>query len=391
MLINAITTFCVRSYITAIGTANPDFCFKQEKIAEFMIRNIPEHPAWRRKFMALYKASGIDTRYTVIPDFGTTPENYRFFPPTANLEPFPDVRKRMILYEKEASVLGARAAVICLKKGHVYAEEITHLITVSCTGMYAPGMDIELVEQLNLNHSVNRTCINFMGCYAAFNAIKAADAFCKADPANKVLIVGVELCTLHYQKNTDWDYILSNALFGDGAAAVLVEGVKGPTCSLSLDLFKSFLVPQGKKDMAWHISNFGFEMSLSSYIPDLIRSGIKDFCAELSDDLDAAIDYYAIHPGGKGILEAVESSLNIEREKNRWAWGVLKDHGNMSSVTVLYVLQKLMESITDSRREGRILTMAFGPGLTVETGVLTAHVQNVAAEVPASNFNSENA
>lgn len=341
-----------------------------------MIRSLKDDAARIRRLNVLYKASGIKTRYSVIPDYGTTPEFYAFYPKSGDLDPFPDIKSRMLLYQKEALPIAIRAAMACLEKANVFPSEITHIITVSCTGMYAPGLDIELVEELGLSPSVQRTCINYMGCYAAFNALKVADAFSKADPSHKILIVGVELCTIHYQKNIQWDHVLSNALFGDGAAAVLVEGNPGPNCSLTMDRFKCFLVPDGKKDMAWNISNFGFEMTLSSYLPKLIRSGIRELCAEIIDEDFSEVDYFAIHPGGKGIIEAVEAALNINRQRCKWSWEVLEKHGNMSSVSVLYVLERIMDEISLTRKEGKVLAMAFGPGLTVETGTLSAVVRD---------------
>src|SRR5699024_10541350 len=147
---------------------------------------------------------------------------------------------------------------------------ITHLITVSCTGMYAPGLDIEIVQEARLSPSVKRTAINFMGCYAAFNAIKVGDAICKAEAEARVLIVCVELCSIHFQKKKDDDNILSNALFGDGAAAIVLQSTPPQAASLALERFHCDLSFEGKQEMAWHIGDHGFEMRLSAYVPDMI-------------------------------------------------------------------------------------------------------------------------
>jgi alpha-pyrone synthase len=243
--------------------------------------------------------------------------------------------------------------------------------------MYAPGLDIELVQALGLNRSVQRTCINFMGCYAAMNALKLADAFCQADAGARVLIVCAELCTLHFQKSASKDDLVSNALFGDGAAAVLVQAqpaTSGP--SLALEAFHCGLQPEGAPDMAWHINDFGFEMTLSSYVPSLIQQGIRQLTDELLARLPvelADIQHFAIHPGGRKILETIETELDLTRYDNRFAYGVLRDYGNMSSATVLFVLRDLLRTLTPAQAGDAVLSFAFGPGLTLEALLLKVH------------------
>src|SRR5690606_14820474 len=179
-------------------------------------------------------------------------------------EPFPTVQKRMEVYRKHALDLSEEAVRNCLDQvSDTSLQSLTHLITVSCTGMYAPGLDIELVERLGLASTVQRTAVNFMGCYAAFNAIKLADAICRSSPDAKVLLVCTEICTIHFQKYTDPDHLVSNALFGDGAAAVIMQGQPQDGVNLELDSFHCELAPAGKQEMAWHIGDTGFEMTLS--------------------------------------------------------------------------------------------------------------------------------
>lgn len=326
----------------------------------------------------LYRASGIGYRQSVIPDFGNQNGDFTFFPNTPDLEPFPTVGERMRLYEKEALPLAINAVKNCLSTlEKIQPSEITHLITVSCSGMYAPGLDIELIEHLSLNKNVQRTCINFMGCYAAFNGLKIADAICRSNENAKVLMVCVELCTIHYQKAKDWDQVLSNALFSDGAAAVLIDSKKPDSGkSISLENFHCDLASDGKGDMAWHITDMGFEMTLSSYVPDLIKSGIGTLTTNLLNKLELEleeIDFYAIHPGGKKILEVIEWVLNIEKTKNKYAHKVLRDYGNMSSPTVLFVLKEIMQELKDDDDQKNILSFAFGPGLTLESMMLKIH------------------
>lgn len=367
----------MKSYITSIGTAVPKFKNKQSTIAEFMSEAAGMNEEEKNKLSLLYRASGISYRQSVIPDFGKRNGEYTFFPNTPDLEPFPTVGERMKLYEKEALPLALQAVEDCFAQTKINPSEITHLVTVSCSGMYAPGLDIELIEKLSLSRNVQRTCINFMGCYAAFNGLKAADAICRSTKNAKVLLVCVELCTIHYQKTKDWDQILSNALFSDGAAAVLIDSEKPETgTALSMENFHCDLAPEGKGDMAWHISDTGFEMTLSSYVPDLIKSGIGKLTIDLLSKLDLTadeIDFYAIHPGGKKILEAIEWVLKIEKDKNRFAHHILREYGNMSSPTVLFVLKEILKDLSDSDDQKNILSFAFGPGLTLESMMLKIH------------------
>jgi alpha-pyrone synthase len=377
----------MRSYLKSIGTAVPQFKNVQQDIAHFMAEAAGMTQEEKNVMTTLYRASGIGNRHSVIPDFGRKNGDYTFFPNTPNLEPFPTVRDRMQLYEREALPLALKAVGNCFEALENFKpKSITHLITVSCSGMYAPGLDIELVEKLSLNRSVQRTSINFMGCYAAFNGLKIADAICKSNSEAKVLLICVELCTIHYQKSKEWDQVLSNALFSDGAAAVLIDNEKPVSGkALMLDAFHCDLAPEGKNDMAWHIGDFGFEMILSSYIPNLIKNGIAKLTSDLLKNLELEsdeIDFYAIHPGGKKILEAIEAELKIEKFKNRYAHQVLREYGNMSSPTVLFVLKEIMKEVKNSDHEKNILSFAFGPGLTMESMLLKVYSKNV----PATNL-----
>lgn len=367
----------MNSYICAIGTANPALALPQMQIAAFMADALGCDEAETRRLEALYRASGIRQRYTVLEDYSRQPGAFTFFPNTADLEPFPTVKPRMAQYKQHALGLSVAAIQDCL--GQVPAlplSAITHLITVSCTGMYAPGLDIEILEELQLSTSIQRTAINFMGCYAAFNGLKAADAFCKADPGARVLVVCTEICTIHFQKSRQQDHLVSNALFGDGAAAVLLQAQATSNTCLRLDSFHCDLVTNGKKEMAWHISDFGFEMTLSSYVPDMIRQGIRQLTQNLLHQLSLAlpdIRFFAIHPGGRKILECIERELGLSKQDNRFAYQVLQQFGNMSSATVLFVLKALLSAVGPEQDGEPVLSFAFGPGLTLESMLLKVH------------------
>lgn len=361
------------AYIISFGTAVPSYRFDQQKIADFMSAALQLDADGRRRLNALYRSTKIKSRYSVLGDYGKQSGDFTFYPNTQNLEPFPTVGKRMELYRNNAVTLAEKALRDCLDKTDIDPASITHLVTVSCTGMYAPGPDIELVTRLGLQSSVHRLAVNFMGCYGAFNGLKAAAAFVEADPEAKVLVVCVELCTIHFQKKNEEDHLLANALFADGAAAVLLTGKEArPTGSLEVVDFACELIPEGKEDMGWHISDFGFEMKLTSQVPELLRTGFPELVNRLiskNQEEQERLSYYAIHPGGRRILEVVEEALAIDKSSNETAYEVLRDYGNMSSATILFILKKLWEK--EGKESGELLlAAAFGPGLTAETALL---------------------
>lgn len=326
----------------------------------------------KRKLRFLYRQGGIDTRYSSVPDYSLPTHQWQFYPSSENLEPFPGLEERMQWYQRYAAPLSMEAIRNC--RSDFTGNTITHLITVSCTGMSAPGLDLELLELMDLPATTFRTSINFMGCYAAIHALKIADAFCKADENANVLIVCTELCTLHFQKEYTVDNITSSMLFGDGAAAVLVTAREDQP-GLGIDHFYSSVSSKGKQDMAWRLSSSGFLMTLSGYIAGLIE---EDFDGLVSNSLAAAnldkeeINHWCIHPGGRKILEVIHRSLGFTNGQLQPCYDVLKEYGNMSSPTVLFVLEKIMHSLPALPAGQKIFGAAFGPGLTMETFILSA-------------------
>lgn len=360
------------AYITSFGTALPSHRFDQVQIAGFMADALRMSADNRRRLNALYRSTKISSRYSVLPDYGKKNGDFSFYPNTPDLEPFPGVGQRMALYKLSAPELASEAILDCLKDAEVDLSSITHLITVSCTGMYAPGLDIELITRLGLPPSLRRVAVNFMGCYGAFNGLKTAAAFVKADPTAKVVMVSVELCTIHFQKKDEEDHLLANALFADGAAAVLIEGTKGKFGGLELVDFDCALSPDGKEDMAWNIGDFGFEMKLTPRVPELIKKGFPDLVDRLLQKNDAVrgdVSHYAIHPGGRRILEVVENVLDLPSSINKIAYEVLARHGNMSSATILFILKTIWEQ-RGVHNEALVVAAAFGPGLTTEMALL---------------------
>lgn len=358
------------SYLTSIGIAVPENRFEQSEIGRFMARAMQLDYANNRKLNAIFQSSGISHRYSILTDYGKE-RDFSFYPNTENFEPFPATSQRLNEYQKHASGLCIAAIEKCIERQPGFdIQAITHLVVVSCTGMYAPGLDIDLVERLRLRKDVQRLNINFMGCYAAFNAIKVGDAFCKADPNARVLIVCVELCSIHFQKQATEDNMLANALFGDGAAAILMAANPVAGANLVPEAFHNSLSFSKDPQMAWRVGDRGFEMKLTSYVPEIIQTGIKKLTDEMLAKIKknfSAIKYFAVHPGGKKILEVIEKELGLSKNDNRHAYSVLNTYGNMSSPTVVFVLYNMLQELTSHEDGESVLSFAFGPGLTLES------------------------
>lgn len=362
--------------ITAIGTANPPYKRAQLETASIISAALNLNPAEKRLLRSVYRATGIEFRHSVLPDYCKNLGEFEFFPndPASS---FPATSARMQIYKQNALQLCLSAIENCLANLDGFdVSEITHVITVSCTGMYAPGIDIEIVQKLNLNSSTKRTAINFMGCYGAFNAIKVAEAICSAEPEAKVLVVSVELCTIHFQKSMSLDNMISNAIFADGAAALLIQANPKQKKFFTLNGFYCDLLPQSSNEMAWEIADNGFDIILSSYVPEVIQSGIARFTNNLLSEYElnlSNIDLFAIHPGGLKILQACEAALNITAEHNKYSYQVLRYFGNMSSATVIFVLKAIWDAMSLKEHNKNIFSCAFGPGLTLESMLLRAH------------------
>ena len=357
------------SKIVSIGTAVPAYCHQQMDILPFMQNMYAANEAEKRKLKFMYLQSGINQRYSVIPDYSKSIHEWKFYPQTENLEPFPSLEQRMAVYNKQAPLLSVDAIRDCLNHLH-HPKNINHLITVSCTGMSAPGLDLQIMELMDFEKTIFRTSVNFMGCYAAIHALKIADAICYQDKNAQVLIVCTELCTLHLQKEATMDNMASSLLFGDGAAAVLIMHNEAECEGLMIDNFYSEINPKGKRDMAWELSSSGFLMTLSGYVPELIE---EDFAAITQRALAKEqttikdVSHWCIHPGGKKIVQAIHKSLGFTNGQLQCSYDVLKEFGNLSSASILFVLKKMMQQ----RPVEKLFGAAFGPGLTIET--FTAH------------------
>lgn len=364
------------SYILHIETGVPKFVYSQDFARERM-KSWTQSPRDRRIIHHVYRQSGIATRYSVCDDFANS-EGAQLFPSgEAGQLGNPGTQARNDVFIRESRKLGVRVTAQALTAcPEIPKKEITHVITASCTGFGNPGLDYHLVTDLGLNPSVQRYHLGFMGCYAAFPALRMAQQFCGADPRAVILVLCLELCSLHLQVNGDDDSVLANALFSDGAACAVVHArpdLAGRS-AYRLDRFSSALTGDGEKAMAWSVGDHGFHIVLSSYVPDILGAHI----AELVEPVlaDAGMDrreiaFWAVHPGGKAILDKVEKALALPADALAVSRTVLRQYGNMSSATLLFVLKEFL-SRSGRRTEAPTFAMAFGPGLTIELGLLHA-------------------
>ena len=367
--------------ILGIGTSVPPTSYTQQFAVDFLTRLSVFSDKERRFLRRLYQSTAIDRRHTVIDDYGKDPSAYTFYAKNDQLLPEPGLEARNDVFIRESNRLSEQAARSLFSTLPLFdPHAITDLITVTCTGFSAPGFDLHLVKALGLRRDIRRSHIAFMGCYAGFPAMRLARDICVANPGAHVLIVAVELCTLHFQLKSQLDFMIANALFADGAAAALVgpasagehahsEGAaSGKGAKLLLDGFSSRIIPESEEAMAWKIGAHAFDMRLSAYVPRLIELNIRSIVEDLqrsAGDPFGGIDIWAIHPGGRAILDRSAAALEIPESSLVHSYEVLREFGNMSSATIFFVLRRILE---DSKT-GTVFATAFGPGLTVESGL----------------------
>ncbi|MFL5259919.1 MAG: type III polyketide synthase [Hyphomicrobiales bacterium] len=311
-------------------------------------------------FDRMAQKSGIEHRYSFLEpstDQGQAAiDHERFYIRGA----FPSTAQRMRYFERRAPEL-ASSAVDRLLFGR-RRDNISHLIVTCCTGFSAPGLDLDILERCGLSTSAERTLIGFMGCYAAINALKLARHIVRSEPLASVLVVNLELCTLHLQETSELEKILSFLLWGDGCAAALVTAE--PT-GFSLDGFHAVVVPGTPELITWQVRDQGFDMVLSGQVPGAIQGALALNMHEILGQTPLKeISLWAVHPGGKSVLDAVERGLGLQSSMLSASRDVLRAFGNMSSATVMFVLERLMK-MAGRRAQG--LAMSFGPGLVAET------------------------
>ncbi len=364
-------------WIHRIETIVPDFSFTQEQASSRM-QEWSRDERERRIIRMIYRQSGIERRHSVITNFDGDGEDGFFKAGPDGLRQGPGTAARNGIYERESRRLSVALARAALSSGPGPGpSDITHVVTVSCTGFCNPGPDYHIVRELGLPHSTQRYHLGFMGCYAALPGLRMAKQFCEADPRAVVLVLCLELCSLHLHLDGTEDALLANSLFSDGAAAAVVsarEPAPG-TGAYRLGEFHSALVPDGEADMAWRIGDRGFDIALSSYVPKLIGANIRGFIEPSlsSGGLSLGdIATWAVHPGGKAIIDQVQSSLGLGPVQVEASRDVLRRYGNMSSATILFVLREILSRQAPGKGSGSVCAVAFGPGLTVEMALLEA-------------------
>lgn len=358
-----------------IATASPPYKVLQSKATEELKKRMADRPAIARMIDAASTHSGIDTRYFVIPD-GIDSSEEKFYSKGGNYIR-PGTKSRMTEYEKWSKELTAEAVQKLLLVNEVDLAKIKRLITISCTGFFAPGLDYHLINTLKLPATVKRTHIGFMGCAASligFNSVLEAMNSASDEDETNTLLVSVELCSLHLQTEPTKDNILANMIFADGAAAALFSNspsLKSKTV-LRIISTKSILFDDSAEFMGWKIGDFGFEMMLSTELPKIILERAVPALKKIFDDLGIKkeeINHWALHPGGRAILDSLQKGLELTDEETKPSRDVLKNFGNMSSSSILFVLKEILQTRTIKQND-LCCAVAFGPGLSMEVALL---------------------
>jgi predicted naringenin-chalcone synthase len=361
--------------IAGIGTSLPVDSYDQHEallIAQSLCCRTEEQATWLPN---MYGHTGIDKRHlclgrALVDDViqGTEHTQSPFLPRRTDDDRGPTTQQRMRVYVEQAPVLARQSAAMALERSRVPARAITHLVTVSCTGFHAPGWDITLMRDLGLGPTTQRTHVGFMGCHGALNGLRVARAFVDADPKAKVLLCATELCSLHYHYGWDPQKVIANAIFADGSAALVGVREASSPSAWRLAASASFLVQETENVMTWDIGDHGFNMTLAKRVPDVIRRNLRPFLEAWLGEHGLSlpqIQSWAIHPGGPKILDAAGETLGLSQELLRPARDVFAAHGNMSSPTVLFILDHL-------QRLGSTppcVALGFGPGLNVEAAL----------------------
>jgi len=359
--------------ILGIGTALPPAVISQPdalRIARALAHPTDEQATW---LPSIYRGAGVAARHTALGNAvmrdmldGSAHTSSPYLPTGAAVDHGPTTAQRMQHYAELAPPLAVQAAAAALGPSGLKGADLTHLVTVSCTGFIAPGMDLALIRALGLPATVQRTHIGYMGCHGALNGLRVAQAFSAAEREARVLLCAVELCTLHYHYGWDAQKVIANALFADGAAAVVgVSDAAVPPEVWRVAATGSCLIPDSETAMSWTIGDHGFEMSLSKTVPRLIAVHLRPWLEGWLHQHGVAVDQvgsWAVHPGGPRILDAVEESLCLPRGATDVSRAVLAQHGNMSSPTILFILDRLRAA--EAPRP--CVALGFGPGLMAE-------------------------
>jgi len=365
----------IASHILGLGTAVPSYAVEQDAFALNLANAMGLNEGQKSLLIRLFKNTQIQNRYTVVPDYQRDFQRGELYH-SSFPKCIPGSLERNAIYKIAAPELAAQAAIKALKEWGGEPQEITHVISVSCTGMMAPGIEFLLVDQLALPRSCSKLGVNFMGCFGAFRGLAVARSFSLENPNHRILLVCTELCSLHMQMTQDKSSFISNALFSDGAAAVVVGACPKPLEKPLWEIrkFSSYAIADSKEEMTWEIGNHGFVMGLSEKTPLLFKKEIYEFCKALVQHQTSLSNcLWAPHPGGKAILNAIAAVCGLDSELDfKSSWHVLRNFGNMSSATFLFVLEEMLKAQVSGAKDWSI-GLGFGPGLDLE-GVLLKNV-----------------
>ena len=354
--------------ILGLACAAPTLRRSQEEALQLALTIAPpDTDEDRRRIEAIYRKCGVDSRGVAAGDDASDPLAL-FRPATAAAPHGPTTAERLHAYAHRAAPLARRSASAALLDANTAASSITHLVTATCTGFGAPGWDIDLVGALGLPASVHRTNVGFMGCHAALNALRVAQSIAAADPTARVLVCCTEICSIHFKYKARPDQIVANALFADGSASCIVAASQGGLCTP--DASASILFPASADQMSWSIGDHGFEMTLAHELPNTVRDQAGAWLAGWLRDRGLSIEdvrNWAVHPGGPRILTAVAEAAALPRDALAASRAVLAEHGNMSSPTVLFILDRMRQH--GGLDEPAVL-LSFGPGITAESMLL---------------------
>ena len=349
------------AHILSIAQSVPEHCIVQKGFAAHVAKasglTAPQ-TQWLEK---VYSQSAITTRYSVLEEFSCDCSKWSFW----NNGP-PSSQERNDLYKEHAPNLSKNACQKAINAWGQDPQKITHIIYVSCTAVVAPGIQAYLQEALHLSTDVCQFGLNMMGCFGAFKGLQMASAFCSQNPNNRVLVVCCELCSLHFQQTQCQEAQIGNALFADASAACIValEPTRSEKSLYRICQHKSQILPETRDKMTWDLSNSGLVFGLKKEVPELIKTHVASFATSfLTNDISIHDCLWPIHPGGKGILQAVEEALTLSKTQTTASWQVLKDYGNISSASYLFVLNQLLQQKPEKKWA---VGLGFGPGLCFE-------------------------
>lgn len=358
--------------LDSLGTAVPSVIVTQEDAARMVVEHSYCTGTLTKVIPALYRRAGVRTRHSVLlaaSSNGGPPHQTFFHRAHDEYDLGPTTGERMRRYEVDALELVYMAARTALRGASCRKEEIAHLVTVSCTGFFAPGIDVGLMQRLGLSADISHTHLGFMGCHGALSGLRVGSALARSDPSRSVLVCCVELCSLHHQYTHDAEGIVANSLFSDGAAAIVGRTVDSRGGEWQIADQRSCLLPNTVETIGWQIRDHGFEMHLSPKVPDVIRQALRPWvtCWLAEHDLTISdVCSWAIHPGGPRVITACGESLELRPDHLEVSREVLAEHGNMSSPTIVFILENL-------RQQSAALpcvALSFGPGLTIEAALI---------------------